>query len=293
MNERVKIIFPTDFSDESLKAFDMAKLFARVYKAELFLLHVIEPPARALRLVSKFDEDATRKKAITLLQEMVDQNQDPAIEYIKMIKVGTAYKMILEAAKEVNSNAIIMGTHGDSGLHEIVVGSNAGRVIRSAPCHVITLRNKPDPLQMKKILLPLDLTKETGEKVNLGIEFAQNFGAQLVIVSVLQDKDPEVRARLEKRLTMAVDFVKSHGVTDVESDMLVASGEIADAVVDYGKQINADMILIMTQQETNTLRDQMIGTSAERVVNHSPIPVMACKPKRVYRETKYSSAVFN
>jgi nucleotide-binding universal stress UspA family protein len=292
MNERVKIIFPTDFSDESMKAFGMAKLFAHVYKAELFLLHVIEPPTRALKIVSNFDETELRKKAVALLQEIVDKNPDDQIEYIKMIKVGKVHKAIMEAAKEVNSNAIIMGTHGDSGLHEILVGSNAGRVIRQAPCHVISLREKPDPLQMKRILLPLDLTKETGEKVNLGVEFAQNFGAEIVVVSVLKDNDPETRARLEKRLTMALDFIKNHGITNVTGEMMVASGEVADAVIDYGKQVKADMILIMTQTETN-FKESMIGSSAERVVNHSPIPVMACKPKRVYRETKYSSAVFN
>ena len=291
MNERVKIIFPTDFSDESMKAFPMAKLFAHVYKAELFLLHIIEPPTRALKLVSNFDEAELRKKAVSLLQEIVDKNPDDQIEYIKMIKVGKVHNCIMEAAKEVNSNAIIMGTHGDSGLHEILVGSNAGRVIRSAPCHVITLREKPEPLQMKRILLPLDLTKETGEKVNLGVEFAQNFGAEVVVVSVLTDNDPETKIRLEKRLQMALDFIKNHGVNQVSGEMLEAGKDVADSVIEFGKKVQADMILIMTQTETN-FKASMIGSSAERVVNHSPIPVMACKPKRIYRETKYSSAVF-
>lgn len=290
MSEKVKILFPVDFSDFSDKAFDTAEFFAEKYEGELILLHVLEAPTGPMKLFSSWDEDEARKKVNKMMDDLIKKHGDRPIPYIKMIKVGKPYKSIIEAANEINANLVVMGTHGASGMSEMLVGSNAARVVRSAPNHILTIRNKPNHIGFTKILVPLDLTKETGEKVNLAIEFAEKFGAELAVVTILQTDDAEIKSRLEKRMKVAMDYIAKHNVKATAS-MIESKEAIADAVIDYGVKVGADMICIMTQQDLK-FTESVMGSSAERIVNHSPIPVMAMKPKREYKAVHYSDSHF-
>jgi nucleotide-binding universal stress UspA family protein len=291
MSEKVKILFPVDFSDFSDKAFDTAEYFAEMYDGELILLHVLEAPTGPMKLFSSWDEDEARKKVNKMMDDLIVKHGDRPISFLKMIKVGKPYKAIIDAANEINANLVVMGTHGASGVSELLVGSNSAKVVRSAPNHILTIRNRPDHLGFKKILMPLDLTKETGEKINLGIEFANKFGAELAVVAILQTDDVEIKNRLTKRMTMAMDYIAKHNVP-ATSAMVESKESIADAVIGYGKQVGADMICIMTQQELK-FRESVMGSSAEHIVNHSDIPVMAMKPKREYKAVHYGDSHFS
>jgi nucleotide-binding universal stress UspA family protein len=290
MNEKVKILCPVDFSDSSDKTFDTAEFFAEKYDGEMILLHVLEAPTGPMKLFSSWDEDEARKKVNKMMDDLIAKHGDRPIPYLKMVKVGKPYKAIIEAANELNANLVVMGTNGASGMSEVLVGSNSARVVRQAPNHTLTIRNTPDHIGFRKILVPLDLTKETAEKVNLAIEFANKFGAEVAIMTVLQTEDEEVKKRLQKRMEMSVEFMQKHHVK-ADSSMVHSKDKIADVVIEYGKQVGADMILIMTQNEAK-LTDSIMGSSAERIVNHSPIPVMAVKPKREYKTKSYSGSHF-
>jgi nucleotide-binding universal stress UspA family protein len=244
----------------------------------------LEAPAAATRLFSSFDEAEARKHTNAELDKFIKAKGDPNIIYNKIIKVGKPWKCIIEAAQELTANIIIMGTHGRSGLGEIFAGSNAARVIATAPCPVITLQVQPSKPGFSKILLPIDLSKETGEKLELGVEFAKNFSAELVVVSILKGKGERDKERLKSRMAKAVAYIKKHGV-HVDSTMLAAKGDVSKIVLDYATEAGVDLIMIMTQQEADSgLRKTFLGTDASHVVNHSKIPVLAIKPKREYRQ---------
>ncbi len=283
MSQKIKVLFPLDFEDTSLKAHPTAEYLAKVYDAEIFLINVLEPPAAAARLFSSFDEADARKKTNLAMDKFIKDHGDASIVYNKIIKVGKPWKCIIEAATELSANIIIMGTHGASGLGEIFAGTNAARVISTAPCPVITLQQQGKTPGYSKILLPIDLSRETGEKLELGVEFAQNFSADLMVVSILKGKSERDKERLQSRMAKAVAFIKKHNVK-VESTMLVAKGDVSKVVLDYASEVGVDLIMIMTQQEENGgLRTTFLGTDSAHVVNHSKIPVLSIKPKREYR----------
>jgi len=269
----------------------MAQYVAKTYDAEIYMVHVLEAPTGPLRIISGFDEQAARKKALQMMDEFIKAYGDDSIVYNKIIKVGKPWKTIVDAAIELSVNAIVMGTHGSSGVQEVFVGTNAGRVIEHAPCPVITLHHKQEKPKFSKLIVPLDLTIETGEKMELSIEFAQNFGASIYILGLIDGKNAEDRQKMQKRIDLAVAHVKKHEIP-VESNMLEAKAKVADQLISYAKGVGADLIVIMSQQMQTNLKEQILGTDAVHVVNHSDIPVFSIKPKREYRTAQFASAHF-
>lgn len=292
MSQKIKVLFPIDFEDTSLKAYPTAEFLAKVYDAEIFLIHVLEPPAAAARLFSSFDEAEARKQTTAAMDKFIKEKGDPSIIYNKMIKIGKPWKCITEAATELSANIIIMGTHGASGLGEIFAGTNAARVISTAPCPVITMQLQGTKPGFSKILLPIDLSRETGEKLELGVEFAKNFSADLVVVSILKGKGERDKERLQSRMAKAVAHIKKNGV-NVDSAMLQSKGDASSSVLDYAAGAGVDLIMIMTQQESvGGLRSTVFGTESVHVVNHSKIPVLSIKPKREYKSAQLSGSHF-
>lgn len=291
MPQYKKILFPIDFSNFATEAFETAEYLAREYKADIFLLHVLEPPTGVGRLFAEYDEEKARKKANQMLEDFITVQRDQDIVYHKMIKVGKPHMKITEATAEIGANFVVMATHGASGVKEYLVGSTASRVIRSASCPVLTIRHKPDHLDFRRILLPLDLSVETREKVAYGIEMASHFNSELVIMSVLMTSDPDVHKKLQAQLDKAEQYIRSQGVK-VTCQLVVSNDAIADVVVDYSKRVDADLICIMTQQELK-LKEQFLGSNAEHIVNHSEIPVLSIKPVKLYQRNTYESAMFS
>jgi nucleotide-binding universal stress UspA family protein len=276
-----KIIFPLDFSELSLIPLSFASYLAAHFKAELVLLHVLELPSAPARLFYSVDETEVRAKADKEMDSIILSHAREGVTFSKMFKFGKPHAAIVEAAKEIGAIYVIMGTHGASGIQEYLIGSNASRVIREAPCPVISFRNTPGENAFRHILLPLDLTKETREKIAFALEFAQIFESEITVMSVLQTTDAEIQNRLKLQLEKVEEYLKSKEMK-VNSALLISTDNIADVVVEYSKQINADLIAIMTQQELK-LKEQFLGSTAEHIVNNAQVPVVSIRPTRTYR----------
>ena len=287
-----KIIFPTDFSVFANHAFSTAKMIAKLFNAELFILHAIEAPTGITKMFSRFDEKEARKEVDKHLTEFIKRHDDGDVKFNKMVKIGAPYRCISDAAGEISAFMVVMGTHGASGFQEYFVGSNASRVIRDAPCPVMTIRNLPDvEAGFKKLVLPFDLTPESGEKVNWGIDFAQKFGSQINLLSVLMTEDMEVKKKLKARLDKASAFIQTAGVK-VEASLITSEKDLPDSVLEYAEQEKADLILIMSQQDKN-LKEQLLGAYAAHIVNKSAIAVLSINPTKEYKSKTFSGSHFS
>ena len=288
MSQKKKILFPTDFSKEADNSFPMAKYLAEIYEAELFVLHVVEPPA--IKLLSSFDEAEAKKKASLRIDRFINENDSDKIIFNKMIKYGKAVKGIVDAAEEIDADYVIMGTVGLHGVSEYFSSTHASRVIRSATCPVMVVPEQLKELSFSKILMPLDLSRETGEKVRKAVEFAKIFGSKIIIFSVLSGQDEEEHKRLRGRMEKAASFVKKQEV-EVQTSMIISKDNVADVVMAYSHEVSADLLLVMTQQEKD-IKEVLLGSNAAHIVNNSRIPVLCMKPQLEYRDSNYSSAVF-
>lgn len=145
MNLIKNILVPIDFSDYSKNALRYAVQFAKNFNAKLFLIYVVEPmiyPAdfsMGQVAIPSMDADL-QNRAEEELKNLSSNYVDAALQSETIIKTGKPFVEINETAKEIDADIIIMATHGHTGVEHLLFGSTAEKVVRKAPCPVLTLR---------------------------------------------------------------------------------------------------------------------------------------------------------
>jgi nucleotide-binding universal stress UspA family protein len=138
------ILVPIDFSEHSEKSLKYAARFAEQFGSRVTLLHVIQPvvyPADFGYPATVIDtlDDQVRSQVQVRLETLAEQ----AVRGAKsIVRVGQPYHEITTAAKDLDVDLIIVTTHGHTGLKHALLGSTAERVVRHAPCPVLTLRER-------------------------------------------------------------------------------------------------------------------------------------------------------
>src|SRR5208337_1041844 len=133
-----KILCPVDFDQNSLLALRLAAELALERKATLHLLHVVEmPPGPEVALPFGKMEAAARSR----LEKIAHQELDDKASDQGEVMMGDPGVEVLQLAKRLRANLIVMATHGRKGLRRLVLGSVAERVVREAPCPVLTVKS--------------------------------------------------------------------------------------------------------------------------------------------------------
>ena len=133
------ILHPTDLSGPSDLAFRMACALARDFGARLVVLHVAEFPANVYPEATRHEDPALRHPALwDKVRQLRPPSPEVAVEH--RLADGDAAAEVACAAAETRCDLIVMGTHGRSGLKHLLMGSVAERVVRQAPCPVLTVK---------------------------------------------------------------------------------------------------------------------------------------------------------
>ncbi|MBI2268897.1 MAG: universal stress protein [Bacteroidetes bacterium] len=276
-----KILVPVDFSDQSLIALGQSYNLARKYKAEITLLYVIEDHGLVSKLFSKEQDDSLKKQVEENLSKLAaDVEKKQGLNVTTMVARGSVYDKVAEVADMISALFIIMGTNGATNIKRKFIGSNALRVVREANVPVITIRGQHHRDGCKNIVLPLDLTKETREKVSFAIELGKlGDGSAIRIVSVLFTTDEFVVNRLTRQLQQVKQFIEKEGlVCSAEIIKGVKKEEtLAQSIINYAHKVEGDLIMIMTQQEQD-FTYRFVGSSAQEIINTSDIPVISIIP---------------
>lgn len=273
---RNHILVPIDFSDQSMIALGQSYNLARLTKADLTLINVIDDSFH-LPFFSKKDDQAIEKKITKAMEKLAeDTAKETGLKIDIMVSRGKVYEEITKASKKLKCSFIIMGTNGSTGIKKFI-GSNALRVIREAPCPVITIKGKKHRPGCKSIVLPLDLTKETKEKVNKAMEIANLFASTIHLVSVLTTDDEFIVNKLKRQMHQVHDHIREHNVSCTVE--FIHGDDVGDEVVAYAKKTKADLIMIMTQEELTWTDMMFISSSAQQIINSSDIPVLSIRPK--------------
>lgn len=277
-----KILVPIDFSEQSLIALEQSYNLAREYHAEITLLNVIEEGGMLAKFFSNQQHDDLKKKVQDQLDALaVDVEKKSGVKVNVIIAKGSTYDKIAEVAEMINATLIVMGTNGDAGLKKKFIGSNALRVVRESTVPVITIKGKHHRNGCNTIVLPLDLSKETREKVDKAVEFSRLFhGAVVRVVSVLFTTDEFVVNRITRQLGQVKSFLEKENVECTAEIIKGIKGEetLAQNILEYAVKVEGDLLMIMTQQEID-FTEFFIGSSAQEIINHSKIPVLSIRPQ--------------
>ena len=147
-----KILTPTDFSDDSKLALGYAVELAQKFSAEIVVVHVDQPlapvmvselnPGLDVNTMNRIAEEQ-RLLALRELDQTTARLREQGLKARSLMRVGAPFLEIINTAASENADLIVMGTHGRSGLAHVLMGSVAERVVRKAPCPVLTIRH-PD-----------------------------------------------------------------------------------------------------------------------------------------------------
>lgn len=259
-NENIFLV-PTDFTQQTYIALEQCYNLARFNNASILLLNVAD--------------DKHKDEAVKKLEEMAEKaRKESGLKVITMLRKGNIYTEIEKVADEVNAKMIVLGLESKIGIDKLI-GPNAFKLVRESKGPVLTIRGKKHKKGCENIVLPLDLTKETREKVAKAIEFAKYFGAAIRVVSVLSSQKEENENKLIAYSAQVRDFIKKAGVQC--SIKTLRGSDIADLVLNYAKAIDADLIMIMSKQELS-LKEFFLGTTAQQIINDSEIPVLSIRP---------------
>lgn len=290
MQSKNVILVPTDFSPRSILALDQAIALAKKNQAEIMLLYVIHTDNKTFGFITdlftveenELIRNKVEKQIWAKLDELIEQKKDCGIAIKGMISKGKAYDKIVEVAQGLNAQLVVIGSNS-SDVNEKVgfLGSNTSRIIRSSGVPVLTVSGRISP-EIKTIILPLDLSKETQQKVAKAIQFARIHNAKIKIISALLTNDPSIVKQLTIQMNVVHKFVAEH-YENCSADFVFGDEKndtYAGLIMDFAKQKNGDVIVIMTQQETKLMKF-FIGTTAMDIVFNSDIPVLSITPKEL------------
>jgi nucleotide-binding universal stress UspA family protein len=268
-----KIISAIDFSDCSINAFLHALSIAQTCKCDLVLVWVNKPEAQKEKFIDpKTDPTAEVKKK---LEEMVAKYQPelPDGKLTYKIRKGKVYKEIAAESKAAKTMLVVAGTHGASGFEEFWIGSNANRMVSACECPVITIRggiNIKKPLT--RIVMPIDSSLETRQKATFTAFLARQHDAEVHILKLYTSRVKVVRQDVDVFAGQVSRYFDQEKVKYVVASR--DADNLSDAMIAYAKEVNANLISIMTDQESTT-SNLWMGPYAQQTVNHSPIPVLS------------------
>ncbi|MDY5968874.1 MAG: universal stress protein [Bacteroidales bacterium] len=261
------IIVGFDFSTGSSTAVDLAIDIANRWHRDLRLVYVKEK-----------DEDDTpiRSEIERRNQGVAHLLKDIRLEYV--IRSGKVSNELAAQAREDQAVLVVVGTNGMSGYKKNWIGKNTYSTITDSEVPVLCIRegfnfNKT----LERILLPIDSTLTTRQKVPMALDFALTFNAEIDVLGLHSAKGNDVRRIVNDYVDQVDKLLYQKGVAhtvefrDVDSDP-------AELVLNYADQKNDDLIVIMTEQE-KALSDWLLGSSAEQLLHKSTRPILSIRPE--------------
>jgi nucleotide-binding universal stress UspA family protein len=275
-----KILVPIDFSETSMLAIEHAAFTAQLFKAELVLLHVIEKHFEKFNIVVpelRVESPSGMTNAVEKRLEDIAQNirTKYGVKSTCSTTDGNIFTEVISISKEHKTDLVIMGTHGASGFVEFFVGSNTFKVASQSECPVISIQAQAQKLGFKDIVLPIDLSAHSRQKVHHAIVMAKHFSSIIHLVGLEDSKDESELKKLHQHMDQIEEFITKNELACIKK-FLPATNQ-AKMTIDYASEINADLIIIMTDQDEN-LSGRLLGSYAQQIVNHSKTPVMSIQP---------------
>lgn len=271
-----RILVPIDFSKYSEEALKVAAQIARKNNSEITLLHLFELPHQGSDSIgtgSSIPEIMFFKnKAISKLEELMDA------EYLKGIIVSEAIKFekvsegIIDVSKTNRADLIVMGSHGASGFEELLVGSNAEKVVRLSDIPVLVVKRNDGDFRTQNLVFASDFSKEIRKPFRKLLEFAKIFDSNLYLVMICTPNSFKTTLVAEKIMhDFVADFDIENYSTHIYNDANIEKG-----IFNFANSIEADLIGICTHGRTG-LSHFFNGSIGEDIANHSTRPIITFK----------------
>ncbi|MCB0760654.1 MAG: universal stress protein [Flavobacteriales bacterium] len=263
------ILVPTDFTKVGDTAIEHAVKIGHTIQADVHVVHVI----------SNKHHISEAKLKLETLQARI--KKEKGIEVETVVRIGSIFEDIDKVATEIGANLIIMGTHGMKGM-QFITGSRALKIVTESMIPFIIVQERGiRESGYENIVVPLDLHRETKQKLKLVSDMALYFGSKVHLVSP-GETDEFLKNQLDRNLKYATQFLKERDIDTAVEITEGKSGNFVKNLLKYSVSINADLICIMNFYENSLMH--IIGGSYEQqiITNEAQIPVLCINPTDNY-----------
>ena len=289
-----RVLVATDFSDTARSGLDWAIEVAKTHDASIDLVHALLVPNRATDFVPSPPDfsESLQEAASGRLTEVTEKVKQTGVSVNSELRLGVASQVILQTAADLGSDLIVVGTRGLAGLKHLLLGSTAERVVQQAPCPVLTVHpgDIDQHRRIRRILIPTDFSEDASSiheaALTLLGELQPDAGIILLHVYHLPyeytaygaiptslDYFKDVEGAAEDRLAELAQPLRERGVT-VET--MAKEGYPPEIIVDEAENAGADLIAMGTHGRSG-LAHLLLGSTAERVVQHAKCPVLTVR----------------
>ncbi len=291
-----RILFATDFSPHAEMAKKVAADLAKGNSGKhLWVLTVLEPIEEPLwateepagvseeaweALQKKETRELEAEKRARLHQDIADL-RNLGVAVTEMVREGDPAEEIVAAAQEVEADVIVMGSHSNRSIWDVVLGSVTEHVIKHAPCPVIAVSHTPEQAANGKegpILLVTDFSPASEKAIHVAASLAKEQKTKLIVLSVV-GRGLGMRAA-QPALANLVEELRGQGL---EVEGLIRKGrrgQIYPPIVQTAEERHAKMI-VMGSHSRLTIYDVVLGYVAENVSKHAPCPVLIVSDRSV------------
>ena len=258
-----RVVVGFDFSSGSAYAVDLAIDIANRWGSDIRLVYVKEKAEDETPIRSEIER---RNAGVAHLLKGIK------LEYV--IRQGNPADELTRQAAEDNAALLIVGTHGMSGVKKSVLGRNSYKTIEQSPVPVLIVR---EDFNFSKAL------ENIRQKVPQAAMFAKTFGSTIHLVGLYTTTASSVRQVVNNYIGMVQRYLDKLDVKYV-TRLVDVEKNVTLSTLEYAEKINADMIVIMTEQE-KSLSSLLLGNYAQQMINLSNMPVLTVRPTNVLADT--------
>ncbi|HBX49822.1 MAG: hypothetical protein A2275_06745 [Bacteroidetes bacterium RIFOXYA12_FULL_35_11] len=266
---RKTILVPWDFTSIAEFALLHALKIADTFNNDITLLNIVKKQKEVDEILVKLNQvaDDTMKK----------YNIKPRV----LAVVGSIFTTISEVASEINSNLVIMGTHGIKGMQKLT-GSWALKVIVGSKVPFVVVQSPPKEHVFKTIIVPFDHKMEGKEKLAWVGYLAKYYKSEILLFKT-GTSDELLMKKANNNIIFAKKFLEEK---DITYKIFTAEGKksFPDETLEFSQKNDGDLLLIMTTKDIG-FKDYVLGaTEQEIIANDAKIPVMCINPREDIRK---------
>ncbi len=251
-------LVPHDFTEVGDAAFDYAINLAKKSQAEIYLVHIVKRES---------EKDDAKKKLVEIIKSRSETAGN--IKVGGSVKTGNIFEDIASTAKKVESNLVIMGTHGAKGMQK-VLGSFAMKVVTSTNLPFLIVQSGVDLKPVDKIVFPVDVEVESLQIMNMAAYMARLFEAEVHLIAPTQT-DNMLSRRIQNNMKIVAKELKKKEV-DYVTKLIAGGGSFTSKTMSYAKKVNGSMIAISVNTEGKVLG---LNKFAQGIItNEEKIPAM-------------------
>ncbi len=270
-----RILVPTDFSVCANKAVRVAMEIAKRANAEIVFQHLFPDASGSLHTLNpaaqqteRQKQDAALGRAKAGLDNLVHEAEQAGLTARPLLVMNKGTDKIENYIESMGIDLVVMGSHGASGIRELIIGSQTQRVVRHATVPVLVIKHEPDSINFKNIVFATTFYDDPAKALPIQLALAEMWKGTIHLLYIGLEKDPQTKAEVEEKMQQLEQQFR--GVPFTRN--FITTNDPEWGIKHAAKDIGPDVIALTTQLKTGAF--MFSHSLAEKLVNHEIHPVL-------------------